>query len=248
MSDQHYYGMIPSSPDERDSQYHFRTLGLRAEVLPTVVDLRKYCSPIRDQGQLGSCTAEAMIAWLEFQERKLVQPKITLSVLFMYYYSRLAEGTETQDSGCEPRDVMKVCQSIGTRANRLWPYYISRFSKKPSDAAFAAPKYSIHSYHRMSSLLDVKTCLASGWPVYIGMTVYSSMESEEVSKTGVLPMPQPGEKVLGGHAVLIVGYNDTQQQFTIRNSWGKSWGSAGYFFMSYAYLTPENVSDLWTCQ
>ncbi|MDR3572849.1 MAG: C1 family peptidase [Anaerolineaceae bacterium] len=242
----HSYGNIPSKPDIRDDLYNFRTLGLAQEALPISADLRKYCSPVRDQGQLGSCTWESMTAFREFVERKVKVAKPTLSVLFGYYNTRCDEGTSDQDSGCELRDCWKQLQKTGTCLTKYWPYSIKKFAKKPSANAYSNSIYKISSYHALSSSNDIKTCLASGWPVVIGFTVYDSFESDAVAATGIMPMPKRGEQVLGGHAVVVVGYDDSKQWFIVRNSWGKTWGDKGYFYMPYQFVTAQNVSDMWT--
>jgi C1A family cysteine protease len=104
------------------------------------------------------------------------------------------------------------------------------------------------SYQRVvRSLPQLRGCLAEGFPFIFGFTVYESFESDAVASTGVAPMPGPGERVLGGHAVLAVGYDDADQRFLVRNSWGTKWGNGGYFTMPYAYLTERNLSsDFWT--
>ncbi len=104
------------------------------------------------------------------------------------------------------------------------------------------------SYQRVTrSLPQLKGCLAEGFPFVFGFTVYESFESDEVRAGGVVPMPSSGEQVLGGHAVLAVGYDDGTQRFLVRNSWGTEWGQHGHFTMPYAYLTERNLSsDFWT--
>jgi C1A family cysteine protease len=93
----------------------------------------------------------------------------------------------------------------------------------------------------------MRSCLAEGFPFVFGFTVYASFESAKVANTGVVPMPVLAEKVLGGHAVLAVGYNDKQKRFLVRNSWGTGWGMSGYFTIPYAYLTDSNLADdMWT--
>jgi C1A family cysteine protease len=93
----------------------------------------------------------------------------------------------------------------------------------------------------------MRGCLAAGYPFVFGFTVYSSFEGQEVAKTGVVSMPTPDEQVVGGHAVLAVGYDDASQAFIVRNSWGAGWGQEGYFTMPYAYLTTRALSsDFWT--
>jgi C1A family cysteine protease len=235
--------MIPSSFDPDDGLYPHPLLALLRVALPTIVDVCKSFSPIRDQGQLGTCALETMVAFLEFHKPK---PVIKQSVLFPYYNVRLAEGTVGEDSGCEPRDVFKSMIKDGECDNKYWPYYISRFAKKPSVNAYAHSRIpAIVSYHALTTFLDVKTILASGNPVYIGMAVYESFESEEVAATGIMPMPKANEQILGYHAVPLGGYDDTKQLLKLRNSWGAKWGDHGYFHMPYAYFIDKYITDKW---
>ena len=130
-----------------------------------------------------------------------------------------------------------------------WPYVVSRFTKKPPVACYrAALDHQVVSYRRLvQSLNQLKGCLASGYPFVFGFTVYESFESSAVTKTGKVPMPRSGEAALGGHAVMAVGYNDADQRFVVRNSWGAKWGRKGYCLMPYAYLIdPDLAADFWT--
>jgi C1A family cysteine protease len=131
----------------------------------------------------------------------------------------------------------------------MFKYFISKFRTKPSAKCYKeAAKHTAVLYQRVArSLNQMKGCLASGYPFVIGFSVYESFEGPDVAKTGVLSMPLPAEKLLGGHAVLVVGYDDSQSRFIVRNSWGPKWGMAGYFTMPYTYLLDENLSDdFWT--
>jgi C1A family cysteine protease len=151
---------------------------------------------------------------------------------------------------------MKSVAKLGVcREDPTWPYDADPFppnnklTQKPSDAAYAeALKYQAIQYQRVPQVLSqMKGCLAAGYPFVFGFTVYESFESQQVAQSGVVPMPHTGEQVLGGHAVLAVGYDDTQQRFIVRNSWGTSWGDKGYCHMPYLYLTdPQLASDIWT--
>jgi len=76
-----------------------------------------------------------------------------------------------------------------------------------------------------------------------GFSVYESFESDAVAKSGVLDLPAPGEKQVGGHAVVGVGYDDATKRILVRNSWGPAWGQAGYFTMPYDYVNNRNLSD-----
>jgi C1A family cysteine protease len=147
------------------------------------------------------------------------------------------------------RDGMKSVGTQGVCPENEWPYDITKFEDKPADACYQdALQHRAITYRRLVQTLDqMKGCLASGYPFVLGFTVYQSFESQEVAQTGQAPMPQPGESALGGHAVMAVGYDDAQQRFIIRNSWGPRWGMDGYFTLPYAYLTRRNLAnDFWT--
>ena len=243
------YGWIPDLPDHRDHLYAAPVVYLRE--LPTKVDLRPNCpKEVYDQGQLGSCTANAIAGAIEFDRIKQKLADIfTPSRLFIYYNERVIEGTVDSDSGAQIRDGIKSVSQQGGPHEALWPYDITKFTDPPSKTAIDdGLKHVAVSYQRVTrNLNQMKGCLASGYPFVFGFTVYESFESQEVAKTGVVPMPSSNEQVLGGHAVLAVGYDDSQQRFMVRNSWGDKWGMAGYFTMPYTYLTDSNLSDdFWT--
>jgi C1A family cysteine protease len=171
------------------------------------------------------------------------------SRLFIYYNERVLEHTVNSDSGAQIRDGMKVVAKQGAPPETDWPYDIAKFADKPPAHAFSdAGKNKVMSYQRMNrALSQFKGCLASGYPFVFGFTVYDSFESTTVAQTGHAPMPQANEQVAGGHAVLAVGYDDQNQWFIVRNSWGDSWGMKGYFTLPYQYLLETNLSDdFWT--
>jgi C1A family cysteine protease len=242
----HGFGYIPDLPDHRD---HMFSAVYRAPLkLPASVDLRPNCSAVEDQGQLGSCTANALVGTLEFLERKDGVSFTDLSRLFVYYNERVIEHTVASDAGAMLRDGIKTLAKQGVCAEKNWPYTISKFKNKPSKACFTeAGTHVITSYERLQTLDDMRACLAAGYPFVFGFTVYASFEASTVAKTGVVPMPAAGEAVLGGHAVVAVGYKDSTKRFIARNSWGAGWGQKGYFTIPYAYLTnPQLASDMWT--
>ena len=242
------YGWVPDLPDARDHMYA-APVAMVAK-LPAKVDLRPHCPPIYDQGQLGSCTGNAIAGAVQFdREKQHLTPDFVPSRLFIYYGERVMEGTVDTDSGAIIRDGIKVVAKQGVPPESDWPYDITKFADKPPPIAFEdALKDRAVSYSRLvQSLTQLKGCLASGFPFVFGFTVYESFESQHVAQTGTVPMPAAGESVLGGHAVLAVGYDESHHRFIVRNSWGTGWGMKGYFTMPYTYLTERNLSsDFWT--
>jgi C1A family cysteine protease len=243
-----HYGWMPDVPDQRD----LVLTAARVTTLPPSVDLRPGCPPVYDQGQLGSCTANAIAAAIQYEQIRQKEAKpFAPSRLFIYYNERVMEHTVSQDAGAQIRDGMKSINHIGACPETDWPYVIANFAQKPPLRAFKdAPLGKTISYQRVVQTLDqMRACLAGGSPIVLGISVYESFESREVAKSGAVPMPGNREKLLGGHAILAVGYHDADQRFIMRNSWGTSWGMHGYFTIPYAYLTDSNLcDDLWTIQ
>jgi C1A family cysteine protease len=243
------YGWVPQLPDIRDAR-----LALSAVTsLPSSVDLsaKPDMPPVYDQGQLGSCTANAIAAAVDFQNHRQDQKWLTPSRLWIYYQERVIEGTVSQDSGAQIRDGMKAVAKLGVCPETDWPYDISTFAEKPPKKDYKdALKDKVLTYEAApQDLFGLKSVLASGLPVVFGFTVYDSFESAEVAKSGILPMPSPSESIVGGHAVLMVGYDDAKDRFRVRNSWGTSWGQDGYFEMPYQYATSTKLaSDFWAVQ
>ena len=242
------YGWQPDVPDHRDFLYSAPIVQLAR--LPVKVDLRPHCPPVYDQGQLGSCTANAIGAAIQFERRKQkLKPDFPPSRLFLYYNERVMEHSVSSDAGAQIRDGIKSVASLGDCPEPEWPYIIARFTDKPLRKCYQdAVRYHAVQYQRVPQVLNqMKGCLASGYPFVFGFSVYDAFEGDAVAKSGVLDLPGPKEKLLGGHAVMAVGYDDKSARFIVRNSWSKKWGQKGYFTMPYAYLTDSNLADdLWT--
>jgi C1A family cysteine protease len=244
-----HYGWTPDLPDQRD--YLYAAPVERLAALPPSVDLTSSCPAVYDQGQLGSCTANAIAGAFEFDQMKQGLQVFVPSRLFIYYNERVIEGTVNSDSGAQIRDGMSSVANQGVCSEDMWPYDITQFEVQPPDACYqAALQFTATVYQSITQDIDqMKGCLASGYPFVFGFTVYESFESDQVAQTGQVPMPGPDEQVVGGHAVLAVGYDDANQWFIVRNSWGDSWGMQGYFTMPYAYLLDPNLaSDFWMVQ
>jgi C1A family cysteine protease len=206
--------------------------------------------PVYDQGQLGSCTANSIGAILELNERKQEEKDAaTPSRLFIYYNERVMEGTVSEDSGAEIRDGIKSVAQLGAPPETSWPYDVTKFSKKPTAKVYSqAKKHLALRYARvLQDTVPLQTVLAGGEAISFGFTVYSSFETD-VGSDGIVPMPQPNEKVLGGHAVVAIGYKQIKGQlyFECRNSWGTDWGDEGHFWMPSSYITSSSLaSDFW---
>lgn len=240
------FGWVPDLPDARDFLYSAPEAVLAA--LPTKVDLRKQMPPVYDQGQLGSCTANAIAAAFEFDQRLEKLPDLVPSRLFIYYNERAIEGRVDSDSGAMIRDGIKSVAKLGVCDETEWPYEIASFTVKPPRSAYTAAKQHQATVYRrvLPSLHQLQGCLASGYPFVFGFSVYESFMSPQVAQTGEVPLPPRGEQMVGGHAVLAVGYDDSVQRFIVRNSWGPKWGLRGYCTMPYGYLTdPQLASDFW---
>jgi len=241
------YGWLRDIHDHRDilrEKEYIRT--------PPVIDLRHNCPEIYNQGKLGSCTANAIGGAYEFDEIKENESnKFTPSRLFIYYNERDMEGTVKSDSGAQIRDGIKSINKIGVCPETDWPYDISTFTTKPSDKCYEVAKnHKSVKYEKIVHEFEhLQDCIASGFPFVFGFSVYESFESPEVAKTGIMPMPKNDEKLLGGHAVMAVGYDDNKGYFIVRNSWGAEWGDNGYFYMPYEFIISDNYcSDFWTVQ
>lgn len=235
------------SVDLRD--YIYKAEMIKDE-LPSKVDMRAKMPPVVDQSKLGSCTTNAIVSGLrQFLQIKHCQPNAVLSRLYLYWHEREVEGTLGSDAGAEIRTGMKLLKNIGVCPEKDFPYVISTYNDKPSaDAEAHAGEHKISEYSRVTDLTMLKTALAEGYPVVFGYYVYSSFKSDEVTQTGRVPLPQEGEELLGGHAVLAVGYDDFHEVVICRNSWGRTWGDHGYFYLPYDFWAYNLVDDMWTAK
>lgn len=240
---QAWYGLRRDTRDQRDHIFNVAPVHL-----PPSADLRQWCPPVMDQGELGSCTAHGITAALRFGLIKAGKPDVPLSRLQLYYDERAIEGTIRSDAGAEIRDGIKTAAKLGVGPESLWPYTIAKFVRKPPAAVYkAALDFQALTYQRVTvAVSSLKAALATGFPVVIGISVYESFEGEDVAKTGIVPLPGEKEQLAGGHCMLAVGYGQKPGFFTVQNSWASDWGDKGFCYLPEAYLgSPKLGSDYW---
>jgi C1A family cysteine protease len=218
--------------------------------LPVKVDFRTNpkMSPVRDQGNIGSCTAFALGGCVEFMSPN----KFMCSPLFLYYTERFIENTVPIDNGAYLHDGVKCLQNYGVCSEPLWPYVTSKFTAQPPTVCYtdALKHQALQVRNIQQDETSMKSCLATGIPFVCGIRVYTSFMTRAVAISGTVPMPNTAtEQILGGHAISIVGYDDsdTKNKYWIcRNSWGTRWGNQGYFRIPQAYLLNLFLTtDLW---
>lgn len=220
--------------------------------LPPKVDLRPACTPVEDQGSLGSCVAFACIGAMEYLDAR-DQEWNDFSQLFEYYNARSLAGNEAEDTGSYLRDGIKALNNWGACHARTWPYVTAQFAVKPPEHAYSeAVNYKAVQYYRITDapvdLGAVKSALAEGFPVVYGFWVFDHIY--RIGDDGILPELLDSDDFLGGHAVMLVGYDEATQLFTVRNSWGTTWPTqelGGYFYMPYDFLSRFG-SDFWVLQ
>jgi C1A family cysteine protease len=239
-----WYGWKPDLPDHRDLRMALAPPDI---AIPDFIDLSTdpHMPPVYDQGALGSCTANAIGAAHDYLRRKMGAESFAPSRLFIYYNERWLEGSIDEDAGAYIRDGFKAINRWGVAPESMWKYDIPKYAKKPTVRSYRrAMANQALVYQRVpQSLNTMKALLASAVPIVFGFTVYESFESREVDRTGAVPMPSSIEQVIGGHAMLAVGYDDNARRFIARNSWAADWGMDGYCAMPYDYLLNTDLAD-----
>lgn len=244
------YGWHPSLPDQRDRPLGTLLAAGAPVVIPKAVDLTKNMPPVRNQGQLGSCTGFAATGAYYATSKANGRYPVPESALFAYYNARWYEDTVDYDSGATVRDVVKGLAKFGAASDTAWPYVTSKYATKaPPSVYTSALRHQALTYYAVGQTeTEMRRALATGYPIVVGFSVYDSFESATVSRTGNVPIPGRNEALLGGHAVVLCGYDSANPyQWLCQNSWGIGWGDHGYFRMDSAYLTNRRLAgDFWT--
>lgn len=270
------FGWLPDMPSIKDYTPEHARIKPRLDAvhaakgnvpaLPVSVDLRAWCSPIENQLNLGSCTANAGVGMLEYYERRAFGKDIDASRLFLYKATRdLLKWTG--DTGAFLRTTMEALVLFGVPPEEYWPYVVANFDIEPSAFLYSfGQNYQTLNYYRLDPagttrpalLTSIKNNLACGLPSMFGFTVYNSYTQAGAANQGAIPYPVAADRIVGGHAVMAVGYNDSLQirnaapgaapttgALLIRNSWGAAWGNGGYGWLPYAYVLNGLATDWW---
>ena len=253
-------GWLPDVPDYRDHTVDspgvkglFKSgRPIKISALPDhVSDLRPYCSPVEDQQDLGSCTAQAVAGLVEYFENRAMGEFLDASRLFLYKITRKLYGFDG-DTGAYIRGTIRALRIFGVCPEEYWPYETKDFDQEPTSFCYAfGQSYKAINYYRLwdadpTRLLDqLRGSLANGLPFAFGFSVYSSIWDPDVQRTGDIPVPKDGDRLEGGHAVMAVGYDDKARRLQIRNSWGPSWGDGGYGTLPYEYIEKGMADDFW---
>lgn len=253
MPQAHSYGFLPGFRDRRDHKFG---VARPAMALAPKIDLTPRCPPVFNQGGQNSCTANAVVAAIQFDRMKQGLPLQELSRRFVYWNTRRMEVTTDSDAGSMIRDAIKTCNITGVCEEQWCEYDDALIFEEPSLEAYDKAEEKAVLYDRLddpklgsaSQLNLFKMCLASGTPFVLGIAIFDSFETDEVTRTGVAPMPADNEGLLGWHAVMCCGYDDADGwgRFTVQNSWGTEWGNKGRFTIPYSFLTtPDLAMDAW---
>ncbi|MBW4418504.1 MAG: C1 family peptidase [Myxacorys californica WJT36-NPBG1] len=238
-------GYRPEKQDSNDKKYSASRD--RREPLPSKIDLRSYLTPVENQGDTNSCTANAMAGAYEYLANRLLNRSDDVSRLFIYYNARELDGDVAIDEGTYLKSCIKVLRKHGACSEATWAFNPAQILEQPPTEAYEeAANFVIEDAYRVKvDLYEMQSCLADGYPFAFGLQLFSSFQA--AGSNGLVPMPDPdNEKHDGGHAMLCVGYSDPDQVFIVRNSWGEEWGEQGYCYIPYDYMTKPHLNgDCW---
>jgi hypothetical protein len=218
--------------------------GISTEGRGWSIDYSQFVRGIRDGGQEGSVVGQALATAMEMQIKRTLHQDVSISARFIYNSTRLAEGTASTDSGAQIKDAIDLLTKQGTVEESVWPYKPGDFAAKPPAAAERAARWQITDVRPLKGLNEIKRAMATDGPVVAGIEVYQEAMSSQAAKTGIFPLPQKGSQIVGGHAIVLVAYDDQRKLFKFANDWGTGWGDHGYGYLPEEYLQ-KHSSDCW---
>jgi len=222
-------------------------MGLVLPPIPTPlkVDYAGLMSPVRDQGDEGTCVAFASVVGVkEYEDKKEYKKLIGLSPRYLYNLCKKYDGSP-EEEGTYPRVAMKMLLNYGVCRESFWPYRPHQADKPRSGADKDAKRYKIIAYARLNTVLEMKQSLVVNGPFLAGVDIYDAWFTKNASMTGMIPLPKRGDEYQGGHAICIAGYDDKKGLFKFKNSWGTGWGDRGYGYLSYDYIK-RYCMDAWS--
>jgi C1A family cysteine protease len=256
------FGWKKENPDHNDMSYSAHPEMLSHVSLPSSFDLEKSMSAIQNQGNLSDCVAFSVagacfehMEILSIAKKNFKSPEYfsqgfeQLSKLYTYWFARKLDGTTTLDEGTTIRSAIRASQLYGMCRDKTWTYDESKVLTAPSDQALIeAQKHLLVDAFRIdhTSEAQIKTCLVQGYPIAFGMSLGEIYMSEQVARTGIVPALRRGERIVGGHAQAIIGYDDSKGRYKIRNSWGVNWGDHGHAWVLYSEIQGKMAADFWT--
>jgi C1A family cysteine protease len=244
------YGWRRSLPDHRDAPFTAALMARLPTTLPAHRDDRgtKYMPPVYNQGQTSSCTGNGTAGALQYMRRKQGLADFVPSRMFIYYNGRAIDGTTSFDGGSQVRNVIKAVATQGACDETEWPFRTDQINMRPADKCyFDARTDLVTGYAAVPQNIDpFRACISDDKPIVFGFMVYSQFESDAMAQSGMLEMPDENAAPIGAHCVLACGFSDRSKVIICRNSWGKTWGDDGYFYMPYNYIVnPGLAADFW---
>jgi len=231
--------------DPRDLRDIPMSLVLPPITIPKGVDYTSKMSPVRDQKNEGTCVAFASVVGVkEYEDRKEYKKTIELSPRYLYSQCKQIDDIPDEE-GTYPRVAMKVLLKYGVCPESFWPYRPYQTNDHKPGADKNAKTYRIQAYARLKSVTEMKRSLVINGPFLAGVEVYDCWFTPKAQKTGLILMPKPDDELQGGHAICVVGYDDSRKLFKFKNSWSKKWADKGYGYLPYDYIT-KYCQDAWS--
>jgi hypothetical protein len=230
-----------------------RRMLTRDIVVAPVADTRKFCGPVKDQGGEGACTAHAGTEAFEWIDRAYFKNSRIYSPQYTYAKELIAQGDFPNDEGSDGTTLCGTLIVNGCCELSLFPYVSGQIVRPTAAQDLDAAKHTLGSFHGLTGSKTALSILGdpTPWPVLVGFTVYESFESDQVAKTGVYDPNLGAESVLGGHEVLMVGYDvgetptlrpsGSKPSALIMNSWGTGWGLSGFVWMALSVLDASDT-------